>query len=398
MLGDDSKIAFREDFDQTLNADLLSRKADHLYRQRRIAETAQQVEMRLDGHNLVTFCSNDYLGLANHPALKQAAIDGIDKWGVGGGAAHLVNGHSSAHESLEEELATFTGYERALLFSTGYMANLGISAALSSSADLLFQDKLNHASLIDAGKLSGAKFSRYLHCDPVSLEKKLLKKNDQQNCLVMTDSVFSMDGNIAPLTEIAGLCRQHNALLAIDDAHGFGVLGASGSGSREHLGLSTNHVPVMMGTLGKAAGVSGAFVAGSKAIIETLIQKARTYIYTTATPPAMAEATRVSLQMIQQEAWRRDKLQENILRLKTAAKKYGWQLMHSDTAIQPLLIGDAARAIEISAQLYDKGLLVPAIRPPTVPQNTSRLRITLSAEHKKEHIDRLVGVLTSLIH
>lgn len=384
-------------FDQKLVNDLTERKARHLYRVRRLAETAQQVEMQIDGHAVVTFCSNNYLGLANDETVRKAAIAGIEKWGVGSGAAHLVNGHSSAHHLLEEELARFTGYERALLFSTGYMANIGLASALLSSKDSFLQDKLNHASLIDAGQLSAANFSRYLHVNPESLAKKLAKHDNSHACLVMTDSVFSMDGNIAPLPALAKQCAQYDAMLAIDDAHGFGVLGKQGSGSREHFGLPTGDIPIMMGTLGKAAGVSGAFIASSNTIIDTIIQKARSYIYTTAAPPAMAEAARAALQLMQQETWRREKLQDNIHRLKTAAQQYGWQLMPSDTAIQPLLIGDAEQAMAISEKLYQQRLLVPAIRPPTVPKGSSRLRITLSSEHSEKHIQQLVGALAALI-
>ncbi len=327
-------------FEAGLANDLAKRKAQHLYRARRVVESAQQVEMRIDGHDLLAFCSNNYLGLANHDKLRKAAVAGIDKWGVGSGAAHLVNGHSSAHHLLEEELASFTGYERALLFSTGYMANLAVATALLARGDTFLQDKLNHASLIDAGQLCAAQFSRYLHVDMGSLEAKLSQSQADKTCLVMSDSVFSMDGNIAPLPAMADLCLQHQAQLAIDDAHGFGVLGLTGSGSREHFALTTRDIPIMMGTLGKAAGVSGAFIASSHEIIETIIQKARSYIYTTASPPAIAEAARVSLQLIQQESWRREKLQRNIALLKAAARENGWQLMVSDTAIQPLLIGD----------------------------------------------------------
>ncbi len=384
-------------FNQELDAALQKKQNENLYRVRRIAESAHSVEMRIDGQDLITFCSNNYLGLANHPLIKQAAIDGVNKWGVGGGSAHLVNGHSQAHHQLEEQLAEYAGYERALLFPSGYMANMGIASALLGRSDVVVEDKLNHASLIDAAKMSGAKLSRYQHVNKESLEQQLQKHSEKERALVMTDSVFSMDGNMAPLKAISQLCKQYDRPLMIDDAHGFGVLGEQGSGSLEACGLSSDDVPIMMATLGKAVGVSGAFVAGSNSLIETLIQQARTYVYTTACPPAMAAATSKAIELIQEEAWRREKLRENIALLKSEAEQHGLSLMLSNTAIQPINIGTADKALRVSQELLTQGFLVPAIRPPTVPKNTSRLRITLSAEHSSEQIQQLIRVLATLI-
>ena len=366
-----------------------------LYRRRRITESAQGPEIIIDDHKVISFCSNDYLGLANHPDIRQAFIKGVEIYGTGSGAAHLVNGHSRAHHALEEELAEFTGYPRALLFSTGYMANLGIAQALCSRGDAVFEDRLNHASLLDAGLLSGARLQRYQHADTTDLANKLTARESGEK-LVMTDGVFSMDGDIAPITELAHLCQQQDAWLMVDDAHGFGVLGQQGRGSLEHLKVNQQDVPIYMATLGKALGTAGAFVAGSEDLIEYLIQKARTYIYTTASPPAVAEATRRSLQLVQQENWRREHLAELLQQFKTGASQIGLQLMPSDAPIQPVLIGDANRAVALSNRLLEKGILITAIRPPTVPQDTARLRITLSAAHQAEHIERLLDAFDGI--
>lgn len=350
--------------------------------------------MVIDGKNVISFCSNDYLGFANHPKLKQAAIDGIHNYGVGSGAAHLINGHSKAHHLLEEELAEFTGYPRALLFSTGYMANLGLCQAVLEKNDRVFEDKLNHASLIDGGLATDAKFHRYLHNNPDSLQQKINRAaNPDAEKLVLTDAVFSMDGDIARLPALSSVCQLNKCLFMIDDAHGFGVLGVNGKGSRHHFGLDTQEIPVYMATLGKAIGCAGAFIAGSEELIETLIQKSRTYIYTTAMPAAIAEAARCSLKLMVKEPQHRQSLHENIHYFRECCKQIGLPVENSKTAIQPLLVGDDAKAIRISDQLFNAGLLVTAIRPPTVPEGTSRLRITLSASHHKAHIDQLLDAL-----
>ena len=377
-----------------LQKELDERKAQHLYRCRRISEGAQQPEMVIDGKSVINFCSNDYLGLANHEKVKQAFINGVKAYGAGSGAAHLVNGHSKAHHALEEELAEFTGYPRTLLFSTGYMANLGLAQALVGKGDTVLEDRLNHASLIDGGLLSGARFQRYAHSDTDQLEQKLAAAKGET--LVLTDGVFSMDGDIANIPDIAQSCKKHEAWLMVDDAHGFGVLGEQGKGSLEHFQLTQKEVPIYMATLGKAVGTSGAFIAGSEALIETLIQKARPYIYTTATPPALAEATRASLKLIQTQPELREQLNDNINYFRNSTEHLNIKLSESQTAIQPLIIGDEEQALSMSQQLLEKGLLVTAIRPPTVPKGTARLRVTLSAAHTKNQIEQLIEALTTL--
>ena len=378
-----------------LQTRLDERKEKQLYRTRRIAESAQQVEMLVDGRKLISFCSNDYLGLANHPQVKQAFIKAANEYGVGSGAAHLINGHSKLHHQLEEALAEFTGYPRALLFSTGYMANLGVAQALLGRGDTVLEDRLNHASLIDGGLLSGARLMRYAHNDVVDLNSKLTSRNTG-NKLVMSDAVFSMDGDIAAVTQLVATCRQHDAWLMLDDAHGFGVLGTDGKGILQHTLTAPEDVPVYMATLGKAAGTAGAFVAGSEALIETLIQQARTYVYTTAQPPAIAAATLASLQIIQQQPERREQLNDNIERFRQCAQRAGVTLTDSNTAIQPVIIGDVAQTLALSNKLFDSGFLVTAIRPPTVPEGTARLRITLSASHTPQHIDQLCDALSAV--
>lgn len=379
-----------------LDAELVKRRDAGLYRKRRVCYSQQGPEMEIDSRPVLTFCSNDYLGLANHPAINSAFRQAIDRWGTGSGAAHLISGHSAAHHALEEELAAFTGRERALLFSTGYMANLGVATALLGRRDSIFEDRLNHASLLDAGLLCGARFHRYRHADPADLAARLTAYRQEGEKLVVTDGVFSMDGDIAPLSRLAETCRQHDAWLMVDDAHGLGVIGENGGGSVALHNLSPADAPVLMGTLGKAFGTFGAFVAGSAALIETLIQLSRAYIYTTATPPALAEATRASLQIVQREQWRRDYLQQLIRQFKTFAAQLGLPLMESNTPIQPLLVGDSARAVALSEALLQRGILVGAIRPPTVPQNSARLRITLSAAHSEKHLHQLMHALEDI--
>jgi 8-amino-7-oxononanoate synthase len=366
-----------------------------LYRSRRITESPQGINLEIDGRNIVNFCSNDYLGLANHPEIVKAFKVGVDQYGVGSGSAHLICGHSAAHHVLEEELAAFTGRDRALLFSTGYMANIGAISALLGRGDAVFEDRLNHASLLDGGLLSGARFKRYAHADVVDLEANLDKAAG--NKLIVTDGVFSMDGDFAPLDELAVAAKKHNAWLMVDDAHGLGVIGEHGGGIVEHYGLDQDDVPVLMGTLGKGLGTFGAFVAGSEILIETLIQKARTYIYTTALPAAIAEATRASLKIAIEENWRRDKLKQLSERFRLGAEQIGLQMMQSSSAIQPILIGDSQAAVDISNALLNAGFLVSAIRPPTVPQGSARLRVTFSALHEERHVDRLLDALAEII-
>ncbi len=372
------------------------KKRQHLYRSRRITSSAQAPVMTVDGRSLLNFCSNDYLGLAHDPELIQAFKTAADEFGTGSGAAHLVNGHSCHHHELEEALADFTGYPRVLLFSTGYMANLAVAQALLEPGNAVFQDRLNHASLLDAGILSRARFQRYTHADAAALAHKLQRSKAAEK-LVLTDGVFSMDGDLAPLPSLAETCRRHDAWLMVDDAHGIGVLGASGRGSLEHHGLSASDVPILMGTLGKALGTAGAFVAGSEALIEYLIQTARPYIYTTAMPAALAAATRISLKKVIDEPQRREQLGALIARFRQGAGQLGFPLLDSPTPIQGIVLGEASAAIEASNRLLDQGILVTAIRPPTVPQGTARLRVTFSAKHSARHVDRLLDALDTAI-
>ena len=377
------------------SARLAERREQSLYRRRRVAGSPQGTRMEIDGKPLAVFCSNDYLGLANDARIASALKQGVDHWGSGSGAAHLVNGHSSAHQALEEELADWLGRDQALLFSTGYMANLGIIAGLLERGNQLFQDKLNHASLIDAGLLSAAQMHRYRHADMDSLKRQLDVHPDGMR-MVVTDGVFSMDGDLALLAEMASICAGADALLVVDDAHGLGVLGTEGRGSIDQAGLSQQEVPVLMGTLGKAFGVTGAFVAGSGVLTETLIQQARSYIYTTAMPAALAEATRVSLGIVRDESWRRDRLHSLIERFRAGAGEIGLRLMPSRTPIQPILLGEADAAVAWSRRLEELGFLVTAIRPPTVPAGQARLRVTFSASHDEEQVDRLLDALSIL--
>ncbi|EGW55935.1 8-amino-7-oxononanoate synthase [Candidatus Endoriftia persephonae] len=381
--------------EKSLDKRLQQRRRDGLYRSRRLLQSPQQPELQLDGRSMLAFCSNDYLGLANHPELKAAMHAGIDRWGAGSGAAHLISGHSAAHHALEEELAEFTGRERALLFSTGYMANLGVLAALTDRGDTIFQDRLNHASLIDGGLLSRARLRRYPHADLAVLER-LLADTQSGRRLIATDGVFSMDGDLAPLGALARLAKAHDAWLMVDDAHGLGVLGEHGGGSLEQFGLDAAEVPILMGTLGKGLGSFGAFVAGSESLIEPLIQQARPYVYTTASPPALAEATRAALRIVQSEPWRRQRLAELIARFRQGAQQLGLPLMASQTPIQPIVAGAAATALAWSRQLETAGILLSAIRPPTVPEGSARLRVTLSAAHTDEQLDRLLDALAQL--
>lgn len=373
---------------------LQKRKAQGLYRRRRVVEGPQQVRLKVDGRELLSFCSNDYLGLASDQRIAESLRKASKRYGSGSGAAHLISGHSEEHHALEEELAAFLGRERALLFSTGYMANLGVIAGLMQRGDTLIQDKWNHASLMDAAQLSAANHRRYPHVDMGVLQQRLQEASG--NKLVVTDGVFSMDGDQAPLVEMAQHCAAHDAVLMVDDAHGFGVLGPQGCGSAAQLGLDANQLPIYMATLGKALGVSGAFVAGSETLVETLIQQARPYVYTTAMPAALAAATRSSLQLMAEEDWRRQQLQSLITRFRREALAMGLNLMASETPIQPVLLGDAHTALAWSEALMEKGIWVAAIRPPTVPQGTARLRITFSAQHTDEHLDELLQALFEL--
>lgn len=379
----------------SLGRDLAQRKEQQLYRSRLVVDGPQGAEINIDGKPFLNFCSNDYLGLANHPEVVKAFQNAVQDMGVGSGASHLVNGHSRYHHQLEEALAEFTGRPRALLFSAGYMANLGAVTALMGKGDAVFEDRLNHASLLDAGLLSGARFQRYQHANATDLLRRL-SNTEADRKLIITDGVFSMDGDCAPLTELAQVAKQHQAWIMVDDAHGLGCFGETGRGVIEATGVNNQDIQVLVGTLGKGFGTAGAFVAGSEELIETLIQQARTYIYTTAIPPAVAAATLASLKVIKEEGWRREHLADLIHQFREGAEKLGLALMPSESAIQPIVAGESETALTMSAKLREQGILVTAIRQPTVPAGTARLRVTLSAAHSKAQVDKLLAVLSQL--
>lgn len=378
----------------SLAAELASLDAEGLRRRRRVLETPQRAHVEVDGCEYIAFCSNDYLGLAAHPQLVEAACEGAALHGVGAGASHLILGHMRAHHNLELALCAFVRMPAALLFSSGYMANLGLITALVGRGDAIFADKLNHASLNDAALLSRAEHKRYPHLDLTALER-LLRGSSASTKVIVSDAVFSMDGDIAPARELLQLAERYDAWLVLDDAHGFGILGASGRGILEHAGIQSPRI-AYMATLGKAAGVYGAFVSGEPELIETLVQRARTYIYTTAAPPLLAHTLTRSLEIMASDPARRAHLFELIAALKRGLRDSGWRLMPSDTAIQPLLVGGAIEALALSKRLAQRGLLVPAIRPPTVPRGTARLRISLSADHGHADVQQLVTALGSL--
>jgi len=365
-----------------------------LLRTRRLLHSPQAAKVRVDGVDVTAFCSNDYLGLAAHPRIGVAAAEGIALYGVGAGASHLILGHSDAHHQLEEALAEFVSMPRALLFSTGYMANLGVVTALVGRGDAVFADRLNHASLNDAAQLSRAEFKRYVHGDLAMLERALAASPARRK-LVVSDAVFSMDGDIAPVRELLELCERCDAWLLLDDAHGFGVLGATGAGVLQHHGVASERI-IYMATLGKAAGVSGAFVAAAPAVIEWLIQRARPYVYTTAMPPMLAHALLASLDIIANAQDRREHLHRLVARLQQGFAGLPWRLLPSQTPIQPLVIGANDEAMRVAAALAARGLLVPAIRPPTVPPGSARLRISLNAGHQPDDVARLACALQEI--
>ncbi len=378
-----------------LESGLADLERDGLKRLRRTLEAPCGPLARVDGRDLISFCSNDYLGLANDPKLIEAACAGARKWGVGSGASHLVSGHLSPHQELEQGLAALTGFPRALLFSTGYMANLGIIPALVGRGDAVFADKLNHASLIDAVQLSRADHERYPHGDLAALERLLINSKAKRK-LILTDAVFSMDGDLAPLPELLQLAERFDAWLVIDDAHGFGVLGEHGCGSLSHFDIPAHPRILYMGTLGKAAGAAGAFVAASDTVIEWLLQRARTYIFTTGSSPVISCALLASLDLIREGDERRRQLHRLTLLLQNGLAGTRWQLMRSPTAIQPVIIGDNHETLQVARALFERGLWVPAIRPPTVPKGTARLRVSLSATHSEAHVQLLVDALQEL--
>ena len=382
--------------DTQLAAELADIAAAGLTRRRRVLDSPAGRIARVDGQEVLNFASNDYLGLAGNAEIAQALADGTLRWGAGSGASHLVSGHLTPHDQLENEIAAFTGFERALTFSTGYLANLAVTPTLAGRGDAVFADKLNHASLIDAmqlAKANGAEVQRYPHNDVAALERQLAASNAARKVIV-TDAVFSMDGDLAPLPLVFELAERHDAWLVIDDAHGFGVLGRHGEGSLAHFNLPASPRILLMGTLGKAAGVGGAFVAGSATAIEYLLNKGRSYIFTTAAPPAIACALSKSLQIIRNGDALRANLMARIAQLREGLA--GKPLLPSATAIQPYIVGDNEAAVALSKALWERGLWVPAIRPPTVPKGTARLRISVSAAHTAGDIDHLLSALKEL--
>lgn len=380
----------------SLQVYLRERAAQHLYRTRQPLDSPQQVQVKRSGQTYLSFCSNDYLGLCNHPDLVQALQQGVARYGVGSGASQLVTGYSQAHQQLEERIAAFFHRPRALLFSNGYMANLGVISSLCDHRSAVFADRLVHASLIDGARLSHAKLHRYAHLDTQALQQSL-HTSQARTKLIASDALFSMDGDVAALAPLANLAHHYNAWLMIDDAHGIGVLGAHGRGSLEQQAINSAQVPILVGTLGKALGGFGAFVTGEQALIETLIQKARSLIYTTAPPPALAHASCRAFDIIEQEPWRREHLHQLVQSFRSQALAMGLPLMASNTPIQPLLVGSSETCINISEQLYAQHLLVTPIRPPTVAQGKARLRITFSANHTQDDVQRLLTALNDII-
>ena len=384
--------------EQELRAELDEVAAAGLTRRRRLVASPCGPRVRVDGREMLAFASNDYLGLAHDPALTAALAEGVRQWGAGSGASPLVSGHSVAHMALETSLAKFVGFPRALSFSTGYLANLAVVPTLAGRGAAIFADKLNHASLIDAVQLAkahGAVSQRYPHMDVATLERQLAACTASTR-IIVTDAVFSMDGDLAPLPHLLALAERFDAWLVVDDAHGFGVLGPRGEGSLGHFGLAFHPRLILMGTLGKAAGLAGAFVAGSETVVDYLAQKARSYIFTTGAPPALAFALCYSVDLIANGNHRRQHLMTCIGRLRDGLSGMPWRLLPSLTAIQPLLVGDNQAVLDLSQALWERGLWVPAIRPPTVPRGTARLRISLSAAHSANDIDRLLAALREL--
>jgi len=384
-------------FRQELRQQLQARDEARLLRHRQILHSPQGTEIILNGEHVTSFCSNDYLGLAGHPDVIQAYHDGLEQFGAGSGASHLVSGHMAPHHVLEEELATFTGRSRALVFASGYMANIGVITTLVGKGDSILEDRLNHASLLDGGLFSGAAFRRYPHLDAGALEV-LLNATDSTRKLVVSDGVFSMDGDMADLPGLVHAAMKHDALLMIDDAHGFGVLGEDGAGTaafwrEQGHDIDEDNLQILIGTFGKAFGASGAFVTGSEELIETLIQFCRPYIYTTAMPPAQAEAIRASLKLVRKDRWRREYLAHLVTRFRHHCDDLGLELLPSRTPIQAIVLGDVDLTLKASACLMESGVFVSAIRPPTVPPGSARLRVTFSAVHTEEQFLKLLHAL-----
>ena len=384
-------VGAKPDLLDEISAQLILLQDQKLLRRRRVVDGPQGPLLTIDGEEMLAFSNNDYLGLANHPALIAAVHDGLARFGVGAASSALISGHSSVCEELEIALAAFVGMPRALHFSNGYMANMGIIPALVGPGDLVLSDRLNHACLIDGARLSGAEFRVYPHIDIARVEQQLAKSTSPRK-LIVTDGVFSMDGDIAPLPALLALCEKYDAWLLVDDAHGFGVLGPQGRGTLAHFGLASSRA-LYMGTLGKAAGVSGAFVAGDATLIEWLLQRARTYVFTTASPPILACALLATLNLLETEDWRQQHLQQLAKQLRAGVADLPWPLLPSESAIQALVVGDNQLALDLMAALFEQNIWVPAIRPPTVPKGTARLRISLSAAHTTAQVDQLIDAL-----
>lgn len=378
-----------------IKSQLAQLEEQNALRQRKLVQSPQGVNVIIDDKNYISFCSNDYLGLANHPDVCQASIQAIKNYGVGSGASQLVSGYSQLHYELEESLAGFLGFEKVLLFSSGFLANLGVLTALGTRDTLILQDRLNHASLIDGGRYSEAILKRYRHRDTAHAQQLLVESKALAK-IIVTDGIFSMEGSVAPLKELNALSKSEKSLFIIDDAHGIGVSGQHGRGSIEELGLSTSHVDILIGTFGKAFGSAGAFVAGNKEMIEFILQKARTLTYSTAMPVALAAAAKYSLGIIINDTERRDRLHTNIHYFRQQAIKYQIQIEASASPIQTIIIGDNLKTLHASEKLAARNILVIAIRPPTVPHNTARLRITLSSEHTQQQIDALIVSLLEI--
>jgi 8-amino-7-oxononanoate synthase len=382
--------------EQRLRAALAKRREQNRYRHRKILQSPQGAEVEVGGKRLVAFCSNDYLGLANHPDVIAAFQAAAGRYGVGSGASHLICGHSEEHHCLEQELAAFTGRERAVLMSTGYMANMGVINALTDARSSIFVDRLDHASLLDGGFVSQGRLRKFRHNDLNQLEEQL-HACGSENKLIAVDGVYSMDGDMAPLPALAQLAREYDAALMVDDAHGFGWLGETGAGITQHFGLGQREVPILMATLGKSLGCFGAFVAGSEDLIEVLVQLCRPYVYTTALPPAVAAATRASLKVIRREPQRREHLLALIRHFRAGARQRGIPVSDSHTPVQPVIVGDERKVLALADLLAERGFWVGAIRPPTVPENSSRLRISLSADHSAAQVDALLDALAGAL-
>jgi 8-amino-7-oxononanoate synthase len=380
---------------ERLASGLAALERDNLRRRRRVLDSPQGTRVVADGRTLLNFSSNDYLGLANDPGLVEAIRRGLDEFGVGAGASPLVTGHMRVHEEAEERFAAFCGLPRALLFGSGYAANIGILTVLGGPDAEIFGDRLNHACLHDGARLSRSLYTRYAHLDLDELERGLAASKAEVR-IIATDAVFSMDGDIAPLPQLLALCERYDAWLVIDDAHGIGVVGARGRGSLEHFGISSPRL-VYMATLGKALGGYGAFVGGSEQAVEWLLQRARTYIFSTALPPMMACAASAALERVERDPTRVARLRLRIAEFRAACAAHGVPVTPSQTAIQPVIVGSASRALEVSARLAERGLLIPAIRPPTVAQGTSRLRVSLSAAHEREEVERAAAALAECL-